>query len=176
LSARLGEHLGALGIVGDRLDGGPRIDEVGVGGGSDVAGETVDDAERSLSAFQRETRSTKRSPSRSGRSSSSWARRQTSAALPSSRTNRGRASEGEPSRSPAAWRIASTVGASRCVRLADHTLANEWNLGFAVPVGQLAAFLVLVVMVGVIAAVAPARRGARIKRAGRDPLRVGHVE
>jgi putative ABC transport system permease protein len=38
---------------------------------------------------------------------------------------------------------------------------DEWNLGFAVPAGQLVGFLVLAIVVGVVAAALPARRGAR---------------
>ena len=38
----------------------------------------------------------------------------------------------------------------------------DLGLSFSVPVGQLAGFLVLAVVVGVLAAVVPARRGARI--------------
>ena len=39
---------------------------------------------------------------------------------------------------------------------------SELGLGIAIPVGQLAGFLVLAVVVGVVAAVVPARRGARV--------------
>jgi putative ABC transport system permease protein len=38
---------------------------------------------------------------------------------------------------------------------------DEWNLGFTVPAGQLVVFLLLAVVVGVVAAALPARRGAR---------------
>ena len=38
----------------------------------------------------------------------------------------------------------------------------DLGLAFSVPVGQLAGFLVLAVVVGVLAAVVPARRSARI--------------
>ena len=38
----------------------------------------------------------------------------------------------------------------------------DLGLGFSVPVAQLAGFLVLAVVVGVLAAVVPARRGARV--------------
>jgi putative ABC transport system permease protein len=38
---------------------------------------------------------------------------------------------------------------------------DEWNLGFALPAGQLVGFVVLAVLVGVAAAALPARRGAR---------------
>ena len=40
---------------------------------------------------------------------------------------------------------------------------DDLGLGFKAPVGQLAAFLALAVVVGVIAAVLPARRGARLQ-------------
>ena len=39
---------------------------------------------------------------------------------------------------------------------------DELGLGFALPAGQLAGFLVLAVLVGVVAAALPARRGARM--------------
>ena len=38
----------------------------------------------------------------------------------------------------------------------------DLGLAFSVPFGQLAGFLVLAVVVGVLAAIVPARRGARI--------------
>jgi putative ABC transport system permease protein len=47
----------------------------------------------------------------------------------------------------------------------------DLGLGFSVPVAQLAGFLVLAVVVGVLAAVVPARRGARI-----DVLEALHEE
>ena len=40
---------------------------------------------------------------------------------------------------------------------------DDWGLGFTVPAGQLVVFLVLAVIVGILAAVAPARRGARLQ-------------
>ena len=48
---------------------------------------------------------------------------------------------------------------------------DEWNLGFALPAGQLVGFLVLAVLVGVAAAALPARRGART-----DVLEAIHYE
>jgi putative ABC transport system permease protein len=39
---------------------------------------------------------------------------------------------------------------------------DDLGLGFALPLGQLLIFLLLAVAVGVIAAVGPARRGARL--------------
>ena len=48
---------------------------------------------------------------------------------------------------------------------------SEFGLVFEVPFGQLAAFLILSVVVGVIAAVLPARRGARL-----EPLEALHYE
>jgi putative ABC transport system permease protein len=48
---------------------------------------------------------------------------------------------------------------------------SEFGLIFEVPFGQLAIFLVLAVVVGVVAAVLPARRGARL-----DPLEALHYE
>jgi putative ABC transport system permease protein len=39
---------------------------------------------------------------------------------------------------------------------------EEWDLGFTLPPGQLALVLVLAVVVGVLGAVVPARRGARV--------------
>ncbi len=48
---------------------------------------------------------------------------------------------------------------------------SEFGLIFEVPFGQLAIFLVLAVIVGVVAAVLPARRGARL-----DPLEALHYE
>ena len=39
---------------------------------------------------------------------------------------------------------------------------SDLGLGFSIPVGQLVGFLVLAVIVGIVGAVAPARRGARI--------------
>ncbi len=40
---------------------------------------------------------------------------------------------------------------------------DDLGLGFVLPLGQLAAFAVLAVLVGVLAAVVPARRGARLQ-------------
>jgi putative ABC transport system permease protein len=51
------------------------------------------------------------------------------------------------------------------------TALSDLGLGFTVPVGQLAGFLVLAVMVGVVAAVIPARRGASL-----DVLEAMHHE
>jgi putative ABC transport system permease protein len=51
------------------------------------------------------------------------------------------------------------------------TALSDLGLGFSVPVGQLAGFLVLAVLVGVVAAVVPARRGASI-----DVLEAMHHE
>jgi putative ABC transport system permease protein len=48
---------------------------------------------------------------------------------------------------------------------------KDLGVGFTVPVGQLAAFLVLAVVVGVLGAIAPARRAARV-----DILRAIHTE
>ena len=38
----------------------------------------------------------------------------------------------------------------------------DLGLGFSIPVAQLVAFLILAVVVGVVGAIVPARRGARI--------------
>jgi ABC-type antimicrobial peptide transport system permease subunit len=51
------------------------------------------------------------------------------------------------------------------------TALSDLGLGFTVPVGQLGGFLVLAVLVGVVAAVIPARRGASI-----DVLEAMHHE
>jgi putative ABC transport system permease protein len=40
---------------------------------------------------------------------------------------------------------------------------DDWGLGFTIPAGQLVVFLLLAVAVGVVAAVVPARRGARLQ-------------
>ena len=40
---------------------------------------------------------------------------------------------------------------------------DDLGLGFSVPSGQLVVFLLLAVVVGVVAAVVPARRGARLQ-------------
>ena len=40
---------------------------------------------------------------------------------------------------------------------------KDLGVGFSIPVGQLVVFLVLAVVVGVVGAVAPARRAARLK-------------
>ena len=48
---------------------------------------------------------------------------------------------------------------------------EDLGLGFAIPVGQLAVFVVLAVVVGVLGAIVPARRAARL-----DILRAIHSE
>ena len=40
---------------------------------------------------------------------------------------------------------------------------GDWGLGFTIPAGQLVVFLLLAVLVGIVAAVAPARRGSRLQ-------------
>jgi putative ABC transport system permease protein len=40
---------------------------------------------------------------------------------------------------------------------------DDWGLGFSPPIAQLIVFLALAVLVGVLAAVVPARRGARMQ-------------
>ena len=59
-------------------------------------------------------------------------------------------------------RRAARHGDRHAVRLPRHAALDDLGLGFALPVGQLAVFLVLAVVVGVIGAVVPARRGARL--------------
>jgi putative ABC transport system permease protein len=50
---------------------------------------------------------------------------------------------------------------------------DDLGLGFAPPLGQLALFLLLAVAVGIIAAIVPARRGARMQVLEGPARRVG---
>ena len=67
------------------------------------------------------------------------------------------------------WSTCAAVGIVFAF-LATAALA-EFGLGLSVPAGQLAVFLLIAVLVGVIGAIAPARRAARI-----DVLEAIHEE